>query len=949
VSQGWIRLRGVRVHNLKDIDLDLPRGKLVTFCGVSGSGKTSLALDTLYAEGQRRYIESFSAYTRQFLQRLDKPDCESIEGIPPAVAVTRGAGARSGRSIVATATELADYLRLLFAKLATLHCPTCQQRVVVDTPQSASDRIVEAFASGPLRRVMVGFPISWRDPVDLAAQLAQRQQEGFVRWIVGEKTFHLADDRRALADAITHAQSAIAIVDRLQTSARATRFAESIGTAFDQGDGVAFLLIEESEAIAGTGAVIDGGWWQRDQISAHRRCLGCGTAYPPPEPRLFSFNSPVGACPTCEGFGDVVDFSWDLVVPDPTKTIRQGAIAPWNTPAYRHEYEELLALADDYDVPLDVPFSQLNDAARQRIYDGVEERSFGGLKGFFAWLERKKYKMHIRVFLSRWRSYRRCDTCGGKRLRTESLAYRVAGLDLAQWLSLEVDQAAEKLGQLALDARGEQIGEEIIGSINARLRYLHDVGLGYLQLDRTLRTLSGGEAQRVALTGALGSSLVNMLYVLDEPTSGLHPDDVDRLIHSIVGLKTRGNTVISVEHDEKVIRASDHVVEIGPTAGAGGGRIVFEGTANELIASSKSLTGDYMAGRRGNLVQERTRRKPRGMIRLTGARGNNLKNIEVEFPLGLLCLVTGVSGSGKSTLVDETLYGALCKRKRRAASALPYDDVFGDGQIDEVMLVDQSPISKSPRSNPVTYIKAFDAIRTVFAETVDARTHNYTAGHFSFNSAEGRCEACEGDGVLQIDMQFLADIYMRCGTCKGTRYRKEILGIRYRDHNIAEVLEMTVRQAIGFFRGHSKVIQRLKPLADVGLDYLQLGQAANTLSSGESQRLKLAGFLATTSKRRTLFILDEPTSGLHFSDIVQLIDCFDALLTAGHSLIVVAHNRQLMQAADWIIDLGPGAAQHGGRVVASGTPESISRCRESRTGRVLCELFGQRAQQAIDP
>ncbi len=792
---------------------------------------------------------------------------------------------------------------------------------------------------------MVAFPIELPSRKEASEILPGLQQQGFVRLIVGTQTFHLSDSQRSdLAEAIASpGQQAWIVVDRLQVGGELGRLIESLETAMAEGHGQATAFVEAKQGEAGeAGGVpttIDGRDWSRYDFSQQRRCEACGLDYPDPEPRLFSFNSPEGACPVCEGFGDEVDLDPDLIFPDRTKSLREGAVAPWNSPAYRHELEELLALADDYAIPVDVPFSKLTKKQVRLLWEGISERQFGGLNGFFAWLERKKYKMHVRVFLSRWRRYRTCRHCQGKRLNASALAYQVAGCSFADLAAFRVDQAIAWFDALALSERDAAIAAEVLRQIDARLRYLAAVGLGYLQLDRTLRTLSGGETQRVSLTGALGSSLVNMLYVLDEPTAGLHPRDVERLIGAIVELRQRGNTVVVVEHNEQVMRAADQLIEIGPGAGGAGGRLVFQGTLAGMLEDSESLTGAYLSGRRGTLGRTRPRRKPRGYLELAGASGHNLQGEDVRFPLGTLCLVTGVSGSGKSSLVQDTLYGAVCKRKRKPKrDALPYRDLIGAGQIEDCLLIDQSPISRSPRSSPVTYIKAFDAIRQVFAETIEAKTHNYTAGHFSFNSALGRCETCEGDGVLQIDMQFLADVYMKCPACRGTRYRSEILEVTYRDRSIAEVLEMTVRQANSFFRGHAKVQSKLKRLVDVGLDYVGLGQSATTLSSGEAQRLKLAGFLAGARRKRTLFILDEPTTGLHFSDIVQLIDCFDALLADGHSLLVVEHNQQLMQAADYLIDLGPGAADRGGRVVAAGTPEEVAACPESLTGQVLAEL-----------
>jgi len=633
----------------------------------------------------------------------------------------------------------------------------------------------------------------------------------------------------------------------------------------------------------------------------------------------------------------------DLVVPDPSRSIREGAIAPWNSPAYSHELEELMTLAADYGVPVDVPFSALDEGQLAIIRHGVPEREFGGLDGFFAWLERRKYKMHIRVFLSRWRSYRPCPSCGGARLRPEALAVRIGERSIAQIAAMKVDEAQGFIAGLAMTDWERHVGHTMVQQVETQLGYLEQVGLGYLELDRPVRTLSGGEMRRVMMTSALGSTLVNMLYVLDEPSIGLHPRDVGQLLEAIRQLRSRDNTVVVVEHEEAMILAADQVIEIGPGAGERGGRIVFQGTPREMVEAETSLTGDYLAGRRG-IVHGGSRRAPdHGWVRLAGARGNNLQDITVEFPLGVLCLVTGVSGSGKSTLVQDTLYPALCRRLRKdgANKPLEYDDVFGDGQIDDVIMVDQSPIGRTPRSNPVTYLKAFDEIRSVFAGTLEARTRGYSAGHFSFNVEGGRCAACRGDGYVQIDMQFLADVFMKCGQCNGRRYRNEILEVTYRGRSIADVLDMTVREAFTFFRGRPKVQARLKRLIDVGLDYVRLGQPANTLSGGEAQRLKLAAYMSSAKRGRCLFLLDEPTTGLHFSDIVQLLDCFDALLAVGHSLIVVEHNLQMMKAADYLIDLGPGAADEGGRVVAKGTPEMVANCSQSVTAKYLGKILNR--------
>jgi excinuclease ABC subunit A len=965
-----IALRGVRVHNLKSIDLDIPHRKLVVLCGLSGSGKSSLALDTLYAEGQRRYIESFSAYTRQFLQRLEKPEADRIDGIPPAIAVTSKNTSRSSRSTVGTATETADYLRLLMAKIGHVFCRQCGQEVRCDSPQSTA----EALAALPAgTRYLVAFRCELpEEKGDTFEQLAAGlREDGFVRVIANGRMVSL-DTPEIEADVPSAAKRSslsplpsplgiYAVVDRLVAgSASDSRLRDSLETAFTKGRGRCYAFVEEGSEVRGQGSEIrnlqslipnpsphpsplmqiDDRPWRRMGFSTQLACEDCGIEYPLPEPRLYSFNSPLGACPECEGFGNVIGIDMELVVPDPGKSLREGAVAPWNSPAYAHELEELLALAPDYGIPVDVPFRELSQGHLDLIVRGVPQRKFGGLEGFFAWLERRKYKMHIRVFLSRWRSFRPCPACGGSRLRPEALAAQIGGKNIGEICAMKVRDAVAFFRELRLPDWERQIGRMMLEQVQARLGYLEAVGLGYLTLDRTLRTLSGGEARRVALTSALGSSLVNMLYVLDEPSIGLHPRDIYQLLGAIRQLRDRGNTVVVVEHEEAIIRAADQVIEVGPGAGERGGKVVFQGTPTEMEQSPESLTGDYLAGRRGFGGNGRRRQPNHGWIRLAGARGNNLKNVTVEIPLGVLCLVTGVSGSGKSSLVQDTLYPALCRRIRKdAPKSYPHDDVFGDGQLDDVIMVDQSPIGRSPRSNPVTYLKAFDEIRAVFADTVEARTRGYHAGHFSFNVDGGRCNGCHGDGYIQIDMQFLADVYMRCGQCNGARYRDEILDVTYRGRNIADVLEMTVREAFTFFRGQPKVQARLKRLIDVGLDYVRLGQPANTLSGGEAQRLKLAGYMSSAKRGRCLFILDEPTTGLHFSDIVQLLDCFDALLAVGHSLLVVEHNLQIMRAADYIIDLGPGAADEGGRVVAKGTPEMVARASGSVTAGFLAKVL----------
>jgi excinuclease ABC subunit A len=939
LRQRAIELRGVAVNNLRQVDLDLPHRQLIVFCGVSGSGKTSMALDTLYAEGQRRYIESFSAYTRQFLEQLDKPQAERIDGIPPAIAVTHKNPSRSNRATVGTTTEVNDYLSLLFARVGEVVCYQCGQPIRRDSPESAAQALA-ALPAGA--RLMIGFDANVPEDEPIDRWISDLAGQGYVRAVLRD---HTETIETALAKKLTPDDQLMIVLDRLTAGEQTTeRLRDSLESAFAAGDGSCVVFVEN---IAAPGQrAIDDRAWQRFAFSSELRCNTCDIEYPEPEPQLFNFNRPLGACPECEGFGNIVTTDMDRVVPDPQKSLREGAIAPWNSPSYAHELEELLALADDYDLPVEIPYAELTEEQRQLVIEGVPERNFGGLNGFFRWLERRKYKMHLRVFLSRWRSYRLCPACSGARLRPEALAVRIAGQSFADVCRMKIRDALRCFDELDLPEWKQQIAEPLVADVRSRLAYLADVGVGYLAIDRSLRTLSAGEAQRVALTATLGSTLVDMLYVLDEPSVGLHPADIGPLASAIVQLQQRGNTVVVVEHEDEIIRRAQRVVEFGPGAGGDGGRIVFQGTPQELENSTESRTGNWLSGRRG--VGSGARRSTgQGWIKLRGARGNNLQNVTVEFPLGVLCLVTGVSGAGKTTLVDKTLYPALarCLHKNDDPSDLPqpleYDDVLGTGQLEDVIHIDQSPIGRSPRSNPATYMKALDPIRVLFAEQIEARTHGFTASHFSFNVDGGRCDTCHGDGFLSIDMQFMANVYMKCPECGGKRFRRQVLDVKYRGRNIAEVLDMTAREAFTFFRGQRKVQAKLKLLLDVGLDYLRLGQPATTLSGGEAQRLKLASHLATKRHGRTLFLLDEPTTGLHFADVVQLLDCFDALLEVGHSLVIVEHNLQLMKAADWLIDLGPGAADEGGRVVASGTPEEIAECSESATGGVLAREFAR--------
>ncbi|MFO0954279.1 MAG: excinuclease ABC subunit UvrA [Isosphaeraceae bacterium] len=925
-----IRHRGVRVHNLKGVDLDLPHHRLIAFSGVSGSGKSSLAFDTLYAEGQRRYVETFSAYTRQFLERLEKPDADRLEGIPPAIAVAQGGGRRSSRSTVGSVTEIHDHLALLYARLGRVECLNCG-RLVEPADAATVSRAVDELPERT--RYLITFPLDVRPDSDREALASLLREDGFTRLRVSGNVVTL--DTGPIPVPPGEEGEVEVVVDRLiRGSDPVERRVDSIETAFSKGLGRCRIVTDD----------------QSLTFYQNWKCPGCGREYVEPEPGLFRPNDPRGACPVCEGFGKVIDIDLDRVVPDTAKTLRDGAIAPWTTPAYRSWLADLLDAAPQIGLPTDVPFRRLSPEQVGLVVDGSPAHGFGGLRGFFRALEARAYKMHVRVFLSRWRGYSSCPSCQGARLRPEALAVKVGGLNVATLSGMKVREARAFLDGLDPSVASHPVGKAVLGHARVRLGYLDRVGLGYLTLDRPARALSAGEAQRVALTAALGSGLVNTLYVLDEPSVGLHPDDVGRLVDCIRSLRDAGNSVVVVEHDPAVLRSADLLVDIGPGAGAGGGNVLYQGPPGSIPAGIGSATGDFLSGRRGPSIPERRRAVGNSRLKLTGARGHNLQGIDVEFPLGVLCVVTGVSGSGKSTLVEETLYPALRRRLGlEAPPAAPHGELSGTGDLSDAVLVDQTPIGRSGRSNPATYLKAFDEIRKTFAATHEAKLRNFGASRFSFNVEGGRCNACEGNGFQTIDMQFLPDVLVRCPECRGTRYRPETLEITYRGRNIAEVLELTAREAFVFFRNRPKVQARIRPMLEVGLDYLQLGQPASTLSGGEAQRLKLASHLSTSpgaisraaGKAKTLFVLDEPTTGLHPADTLKLLDALNSLLNVGHSLLVIEHSPEVMVSADWIIDLGPGAGDEGGRVVAFGTPEEVARC-DTPTGRVLAGLLGVR-------
>ena len=920
-SGAALRLRGVRTHNLKGIDLDLPRNSLVVISGVSGSGKSSLAFDTLFAEGQRRYIETFSPYVRQFLGKLDKPDADLIDGLPAAIAVSQRAARRSARATVASMTELQDSLAHIYTRLGDVICPTCNLRV---RPADTRDveTAIDALPAGT--RYQIGFPVDLRPETDRAALFASLRDQGFARVRSGETTFLLEDAAIPAADA----ETLDVIVDRLERGKEpASRRRDSIETALSQGLGRCRLIWD-----SGTRTFVRA--W---------RCSGCGEDFARPEPRLFKPSSPLGACPHCDGAGHVIDIDMQRVVPDTGKSLAQGAIVPWTMPAYRSWNEELIAWCGPRAIPVDRPFRHLDAAQVQAIVQGDD--TFSGLRGFIAKLERKAFRTHIRVFLNRWRSEKRCDACIGTRLRREAAAVRVLEKSIGDIAQMTIADALAFIESLTSHPRSHDAGR-YLAAARERLRYLSQIGLDYITLDRPARSLSTGEARRVALTKALGSGLVNALYVLDEPSIGLHPRDIERLNDAIGSLKSRPNTVVVVDHDQALMRSADTLVDIGPGAGEAGGRLIHAGPPASVLTAPDSITGDFLAGRRRVVVPYTRRKHTKGRVSLLGATGHNLKSIDAHFPLNTFCVVTGVSGAGKSTLVEETLFPALLRRLRgEFIPSLPYAELRGTADLQDAQSIDASPIGRTPRSNPATYLKIFDEIRKAFAATHEARLRNYKAGRFSFNVEGGRCDACEGNGYQIIDMQFLSDVMMRCPECRGRRFRKETLEITYRGKDIAEVLDLTAREAFGFFRNRPAIQYRLKPLIEVGLDYLRLGQPANTLSGGESQRLKLAAQLALStsdlaSPKPTLFVLEEPTSGLHPADIVRLIECLNALVDRGHTVLVVEHSPEMMISADWIIDLGPDAGAGGGRIVAEGTPESVAET-DTHTGRVIAEWLAR--------
>jgi excinuclease ABC subunit A len=932
-----IRVRGARVHNLKNISFDVPGNALTVVTGVSGSGKSSLAFDTLYAEGQRRYIESLSAYARQFLERIERPDVDEISGISPAIAIRQRNTSRNPRSTVATATEIYDYLRLLFARAGSTWCYRCGEPVLRDNVDQIADRVLAQTAG---RRFLILYPLHF--PVETptgrkrrnAAQpaqetvrrtLAELRKRGFDRLWQKGRIFEFTQPETLLE--IDFAQPVSVVADRLTVAPESrSRLVDSIELAMREGRGEAAVQFADGDE-------------ERLGFSERFECKRCGITYQEPEPSLFSFNSPYGACPRCQGFGNTIDYDPDLIVPDKGLSLDEGAIEPWTKPRYRFPATEMRRYARAKGIPLDVPFGQLAPEQREVIFRGDPSAKFPGVQGFFRWLERKKYKLHVRVFLSRYRGYAICPECEGARLRAEARAVKIDGRSISDVCRQSVEKARAFFDSLTLAGEQAEIAQRVLEEIRKRLGFLDEVGLEYLTLDRLTSTLSGGEAQRIQLATSLGSQLVGALYVLDEPSIGLHPRDTERLIGILRSLRDLGNTILVVEHDPETIDAADYLLDLGPGAGEYGGRLLYGGDRAGIENEKSSLTGRYLSGEL-QIPVPRTRREPGGrMLKVHGARAHNLKNIDVELPLGMMVAITGVSGSGKSTLVHDVLYQALKARQLGGGVGDSCDRVEGDGQLRDLVLVDQSPIGRTPRSNPATYLKAFDAIREVFARTPEARRRGYSAGSFSFNIPGGRCEACQGGGTVTVEMQFLADVELVCEECKGTRYKPTVLEVTYRGKNIHEVLQMTAREALAFFAGSPKVLQRLKILDEVGLGYLRLGQSATTLSGGEAQRLKLGAHLTRPDNDGVLYVLDEPTTGLHFDDIQKLLVAFGRLISAGASVVVIEHNLDVIKSADWVIDLGPEGGERGGRVVVAGPPEVVAREAASHTGHFLAHAL----------
>ena len=944
-------VKGARQHNLKNVDVTIPKKQLVVVTGPSGSGKSSLVFDTIYAEGQRRYVESLSAYARQFLDRMDKPDVDLITGLAPAIAIEQQTGTKNPRSTVATQTEVYDYLRLLFARVGTTVSPVSGEVVVRDSPRSSAEAIQATLPEKT--RFYLAFPFPSHKGAKKIEELKALRARGFYR-LVALPTEKQAEKGQAPEvidlnatepdDVRTPTKRLYVLVDRLATNPNSesttNRIADSVEQAFREGDERAVVIT----------APRDGEAFETLDFSA--RFERDGMEFEEPTPQLFSFNSPLGACPACQGFGRVPGIDEDLVIPNPELSIRQGALAPFRSDQWSKHQRALIREAGRVGLDLDTPYTLLPDEHKAVVWKGSGD--YVGVEGFFAFLQKKAYKMHYRIYNARFRGYTRCPACDGYRLRPQALYVKLRGPAIGgeegrtEWFHIgelsELTTADAKafFEAIELSEHDQEVAGRVLEEIRKRLGYLVEVGLDYLTLDRLAMTLSGGETQRINLATSLGSSLVGSLYVLDEPTIGLHPRDNDRLISILEGLRDIGNTVLVVEHDEQMMRRADQLIDIGPGSGALGGEVMFQGTFDEALDDEASLTGAYLSGRKTIPVPEERREiDPERAIVVKGARQHNLKRLDVSFPLDAITVVTGVSGSGKSTLVHSTLFASLERAKGRdfEGKVGSHDAVEGAELIENVEMVDQSPIGKSPRSNPVTYIKAFDAIRELLASTHQAKIRGYRPGTFSFNVPGGRCETCQGEGVVQVEMQFLADLYLECEACHGKRFKQDVLDVRFKGKNVADILDLTVDEAVAFFAGQGRIETKLQTLQDVGLGYLTLGQPSNTLSGGEAQRVKLAAHLSKSHQGHTLYLFDEPTTGLHFDDIRKLLAAFNALVEAGHSVILIEHNLDVIKAADWVIDIGPEGGRRGGFVVAEGTPEQVAEVETSHTGRFLRDML----------
>jgi excinuclease ABC subunit A len=968
-SNDAIVIRGARTHNLKNISCEIPHGKLTVISGVSGSGKSSLAFDTIYAEGQRRYVESLSAYARQFLERIEKPDVDEIDGLAPAIAIKQKNTTRNPRSTVATATEIYDYLRLLYARCGTVHCIYCDGLVKRDSIDEVAEAIL---ALGEGARLNALFPVRYEaPPADVAkpgkrgakpaikasektktatavlepmteglkARLLELRSSGFNRLYQHGQIFEFSTPESLLD--LDFTAPLFVLLDRIVVNAEnRARIVDAAEIAYREAGEVIFEEVQRDTVAEQT----------RHRFSGEFECKSCHRLGKEPEPRLFSFNNPFGACPRCQGFGNTVDYDLNLVIPDKGLSLNEGAIDPWERPKYRTWFTDLKKQAGALGVPLDVPWREMPEAAREIVLRG--KGSFEGVHGFFAQMERKKYKLHVRVMLSKYRGYAECPECRGQRLRAEARAVRINGLNICQATALTIAKAKDFFAALELSPMHEEIAGPILDEVRQRLSFLDAVGLEYLTLDRLASTLSGGEAQRIQLATSLGSQLVGTLYVLDEPSIGLHTRDTARLIRILKKLRDLGNTIIVVEHDSDVLRAADHLLDLGPGAGEFGGKLLAEGLVAEIEANPNSLTGRYLSGKISIPVPTRRRAPGKERLVLRGAQANNLHGLNVEIPLGMLVAITGVSGSGKSTLVHQVLYRAVARALGQTDGGDPtgvFKSLTGVERLNDVVLVDQTPIGRTPRSNPITYIKGFDLVREIFASQPEAKKLSLTPGHFSFNVPGGRCNTCEGDGTVTVEMQFLADVELPCEDCNGTRYQAKVLDVRYKGKNIHEVLQMTVKEALRFFAGQTRLLEKLAVLDEIGLGYLRLGQSATTLSGGEAQRVKLAAHLSQvraananakpSQASRVLYILDEPTTGLHFDDVSKLLTAFRKLIDGGGSLIVIEHNLDVIKSADWVIDLGPEGGEGGGHIVAEGTPEEIAGSLHSHTGEWLAKVL----------